>query len=77
MPSCAEGDGMGGVAETEGVRVQREDEPAMAPEAGEWLPSLSFHSIRHVMGTEGTRKEKNIRFASSPLPLPAAFCIFS
>ena len=70
-------DGLGGVAETEGALAQQEEEPAMAPEAGEWLLSLSFHSVRHVMGTEGTRKGKNIHFASSPLPLPVAFCIFS
>ena len=40
MLSCAEGDGLGGVAETEGAWAQREEEPAMAPEAREWLPSL-------------------------------------
>ena len=58
MPSSAEGDGLGGVAEMEGALAQREEEPAMAPEAGEWLPSLSFHSVRHIMDMEGTRKEK-------------------
>ena len=40
MPSCAEGDGLGGVAETEGARVRRQEKLAMAPEAREWLPSL-------------------------------------
>ena len=40
MSSCAEGDGLGGVAEAEGARAQREEEPAMVPEAREWLPSL-------------------------------------
>ena len=40
MPSCAEGDGLDGVAETEAALAQREEELAMAPEAVEWLPSL-------------------------------------
>ena len=39
-PSYAEGDGLGGVAETEGAQAQLEEEPAMAPEARECLPSL-------------------------------------
>ena len=40
MPSCAEADGLGGVAETEDARARREEELVMASEVGEWLPSL-------------------------------------
>ena len=50
-------DGFGGVAEMEGAQAQQEEEPAMAPEAREWLLS-QLHSVCHIMDTEGTRKEK-------------------
>ena len=48
MPSCAEGDGLGGVAETEGAREQREEKPKSERRVA--VTVISFSPSRHGYG---------------------------
>ena len=73
MPSCAEGDGLGGVAETEGAREQREEKPQKREKG--CCHCDFIQSVTSWVWKELGKKKRTFRLF--PLLLPVAFCIFS